>query len=228
METDGCFRADLEKYYRIEFRGQAHSFRRKVRLWVTHLGLHCVAVYRLGRYARARRVRGHFWIAPLCLVGEILAFLVKLIHHVDIFAADIGPAFYIGHVGTIYFGKTRVGENVSVAHNVTIGIGLSDGVQAVPSLGRNVWIGSGSILYGNIRIGDGVTINTGTVLSRSVPDGCLVGGNPGRILAKNYDNSRLFGIIQPGAPVPDTGEEPELEASGEPEKNRSKETLPQG
>jgi len=38
-----------------------------------------------------------------------------------------------------------------------------------------------------------VTIAGGCFLSRSVPDGCLVGGNPGRVVLRRYDNSYLFG-----------------------------------
>jgi len=201
METAGHFRADLQKYYRIEFGGKAPTFWRKAKLWSTHLGLHCVAVYRLSRYSRALLGRGRFWAAPLFILSEYLAFLVKFLHHVDIFAAEIGPGFYIGHLGTIYIGKTRIGENLSVTHNLTIGAGLSGSSPSLPTLGKNVWIGTGSILYGNIHVGDGVTINCGTVLSRSVPDGCLVGGNPGRIFLGKRDNSRLFGLTGSGAPA---------------------------
>jgi serine acetyltransferase len=200
MKT-GHFRADLEKYYRIEFGGKKATLWRKAKLWSTHLGLHCVAVYRLSRHSRNLLRRRRYWAAPLSLLSEVLAFLVKFFHHVDIFAAEIGPGFYIGHLGTIYIGKTRIGENVSVTHNLTIGTGLSGGFPSLPTVGKNVWIGSGCILYGNIHVGNGVTVNCGTVLSRSVPDGCLVGGNPGRIISGHHDNSKLFGIARAGAPA---------------------------
>lgn len=187
------FRQDLEKFYRIELAGRAPTWRRRCKLWLTHFGLHCVAVYRLGRWTREGRRRGNplaFAVHPLY---ESLCFLVKLVHHVDVFAASVGPGFYIGHVGTIYIGRTEVGPNFSVTHNVTIGIGAASGSEGVPVVGRDVWVGAGSILYGNIAIGDGATINGGTVLSRSVPERCLAGGNPGRVILRNYDNARLFG-----------------------------------
>jgi serine O-acetyltransferase len=200
MKTIRPFRSDLDKYYRIEFGGKTATFWRKAKLWSTHLGLQCVAVYRLTRYCRALLGQGRIWAAPLFVFSEYLAFLVRFFHHVDIFAAEIGPGFYIGHLGTIYIGKTRIGENASVTHNLTIGTGLSGDFPSLPTVGDNVWIGSGCILYGNIHVGDGVTVNCGTVLSRSVPDGCLVGGNPGRILLRQHDNSRLFGFNASGGP----------------------------
>jgi serine O-acetyltransferase len=193
MRMGGEFRADLEKYYRIDLRSARPGLRRRAKLWLTHFGLHCVAVYRMGRAARALVRRGNPAGLPLYAAYEVLCYLVKMVHHVDIFSADIGPGLYIGHVGTIYVGRTRVGPNLSITHNVTVGVGVSGGPGGLPRIGRDVWIGAGSILYGQIEIGDGVTVNGGTVLSRSVPAHCLVGGNPGRIVLRNYDNSGLFG-----------------------------------
>lgn len=40
-------------------------------------------------------------------------------------------------------------------------------------------------------IGDGAVISTGTALSRDVPAGALAGGNPGRIIAKDYDTTGM-------------------------------------
>lgn len=201
MHAPGDFRVDIEKFYRIEFRGKPPSLRRRVKLWLTHFGFHCVAVYRLGRFCKAARLRGSplAWILSPCF--ETLAFLVRLLFQVDVFAADIGPGFYIGHVGTLYIGPTVVGANFSVTHNVTVGTGAG-GTHGLPVLGRDVWVGTGSILYGDIVIGDGVTVNGGTVLSRSVPDRCLAGGNPGRVILRNYDNAHLFAL--PGAARPGT------------------------
>ena len=204
MYAPGDFRVDVEKYYRIEFRGRPPSLRRRVKLWLTHFGFQCVAIYRLGRFCRAERLRGNplAWILIPCF--ESLAFLAKLLFQVDVFAADIGPGFYIGHVGTLYIGPTKVGANFSVTHNVTVGIGVG-AAHGLPVLGRDVWVGTGSILYGDIAIGDGVTVNGGTVLSRSIPDRCLAGGNPGRIILRNYDNAHLFalpGAVRPFAEAP--------------------------
>jgi serine O-acetyltransferase len=192
MATNGAFQADLEKYYRIEFAGEEANLRRRLKLWITHFGLHCVAVYRLGRWARGR-LKGNPLALAAFVVYEFLCFLVKLIHHVDVFAATIGPGFYIGHAGTIYIGKTRVGANFSVAHNVTVGLGAARSHGGVPVLGDDVWVGPGSILYGDIAIGNGVAVNGGTVLSRSLPDRCMAGGNPGRVILLNYNNAALFG-----------------------------------
>jgi len=117
---------------------------------------------------------------------------MQFFHHVNIDDATIGPGFFIGHVGTIYIGPVVIGENFSVTHNVTIGVGHSEGKTGLPSIGDNVWIGTGSVVSGAISVGNGVTIANGTMLTRSVGDGCLVAGNPGRVVMNSFDNSELL------------------------------------
>jgi len=60
-----------------------------------------------------------------------------------------------------------------------------------------VWIGPGSTITGDITIGNDVTISAGTVLSKSVPDGCLVAGNPGRVIQRDYDNRPMMSFLVP-------------------------------
>ncbi|MEA2030991.1 MAG: serine acetyltransferase [candidate division Zixibacteria bacterium] len=161
-------------------------------MWITNFGLHCVAIYRLGNFSRRVAQRNLIIGLPLILLHRPLNFLMRLVHHVDIDDADIGPGFYIGHVGTIYIGPTKIGANVNITHNVTIGVGHSKDEKGIPIIGDNVWIGAGSVIHGNISVGNRVTISSGCILSRSVPDGCLVVGNPGRVTLKEYDNSKLL------------------------------------
>ncbi len=52
------------------------------------------------------------------------------------------------------------------------------------TLGRNVWIGGGSIILPGVTIGDGTTIGAGSVVTRSIPENCVAVGNPCRVLRK--------------------------------------------
>ncbi len=186
------FKVDLAKYYRLRPGCAGPSLRTKLRLWVFNFGLHCVACYRFGQYANRLYSRSKLLGFIPRGVHRVLNYLVCMIHHVDISAATIGPGLYIGHVGTIYIGETVIGRNFSLSHNVTIGIGHSEGSAGVPVIGDDVWIGTGSIISGKITIGNRVAISSGCVLARSVPDGCLVAGNPGRVALRDYDNSQLL------------------------------------
>jgi serine O-acetyltransferase len=188
----GAFRTDLQKFFLLEFGSRVPGLRQKLGFFLTHFAFHCVAVYRLSRFANRLWRRSRLLGLPFLLVSEILIFFVRMVYHVDFFAADIGPGLYVAHVGPIYIGACRIGPNFSVTHNVTVGVNTLDPDAGTPTLGSNVWIGSSSVLFGNVSVGDGVTINAGSILSKSVPGKCLVGGNPARVLQQDYDNSVLF------------------------------------
>jgi serine O-acetyltransferase len=187
------FKADIEKYYSIRPGFAGLTLGGRIGLWTTNFGLHCVVCYRFGKYAAHLYARNKLLgIIPVC-AHRLLSYFVHMVHHVDIDAATIGPGLYIGHVGTIYIGRTVIGRNFSLSHNVTIGIGHSEAGEGIPTIGDDVWVGTGSIISGAITIGNRVTVANGCILSRSVPDGCLVAGNPGRVVLRDYDNSKLLG-----------------------------------
>lgn len=194
------FKADLLRYYMIEFNTPKLSLGQKICLWLVYNGFHCVAIYRFGQFTKRIITKNKLLALPFIILNKILTFFMSTIYHVHIYA-DIGPGFYIGHVGTIYIGPCKIGENFTITHNITIGVGHARGSDGIPQIGRNVWIGTGSVVSGAITVGDNVTISNGTMLSRSVPDGCLVGGNPGRVILQNYDNRELLALppsdIQP-------------------------------
>ena len=48
------------------------------------------------------------------------------------------------------------------------------------TVGRNVWIGGGSIILPGITIGDDVIIGAGSVVTHDIPPGTTVIGNPAR------------------------------------------------
>jgi serine O-acetyltransferase len=186
-------RVDIEKYYTIEFGTPRPPLAKRFRIWAIQFGLHCVVVYRYGRFARRLYRKNRLVGFPFALTHSILNYLMRLIHHVDIDEATVGPGYYIGHVGTIHLGPTAIGKNFSIHHNVTIGVGQTEGKLGIPVIGDDVWIATGSVLAGAITIGNGVTISSGSIVTRSIPDHCFVAGNPARVLMQNYDNSALFG-----------------------------------
>ncbi|MEO6095363.1 MAG: serine acetyltransferase [Fibrobacteria bacterium] len=199
-ESWGDFRWDLEKFYYIECGTPTPSLRRKLKVWVNSLGLHCVAIFRFAQFSRKLWRRNRLLGLPFMLAQTILAYWVKQHYLTDIFAAEIGPGFYISHVGNIYIGACIIGPNLSVTHNVTLGTNNAEGLVGLPNLGSSVWIGTGSVIYGKINIGSGVTVNCGSILSKSIPDNCLVGGNPARVIQMALDNSESFaGFVPPAS-----------------------------
>lgn len=83
----------------------------------------------------------------------------------------------------------EIGNNVTFASNVCLLahdgstkklVGYSK-VGKV-SVGDNVFIGYGSIVMPNVRIGDGCVVGANSVVTRSLPNGVVAAGSPAKVL----------------------------------------------
>jgi maltose O-acetyltransferase len=60
------------------------------------------------------------------------------------------------------------------------------------SIGDNVWIGSSSIIFPGVTIGDNSVVAMGAVVMNSVPPNVVVAGNPARQIASvNKESPRM-------------------------------------
>lgn len=181
-------RRDLERAFRFESRNGAPGRREKLKIVLGTPGLHAVLVYRLGAWAR-RSPRTPLLAIPLKVLLVSLRRVCSLAYGIEIDAsAEIGAGLYVAHRGGIFIGPARIGSDCNIAHNVTIGV-RSDGTPGLPTLGDRVWVGTGSVLFGPIVLGDGATVGPLTVVARSVPARAIVMGNPMRVVQSEYDNS---------------------------------------
>lgn len=93
----------------------------------------------------------------------------------------IGPGFVLPHPGGIVLGSKKIGANVVVFQNVTLGARNYDGVfdpGIRPVIGDNVVIGAGAVVVGAVKIGDGATVAANSLVTRNVPDGATAIGVP--------------------------------------------------
>ena len=97
----------------------------------------------------------------------------------------IGEGFYIGHSGRIIINPDAVlGKNINIATGVTIGQENRGKRKGCPTIGDRVWIGTNSVIVGNIRIGSDVLIAPLTLVNFDVPDHSVVIGNPAKIISR--------------------------------------------
>lgn len=201
LKFNDPFDADLEKFLAIRL-GANYSKTARIRLALLSSELHCVACYRFGQYARRLRAENALFGVVFTVAHRIWD---RWVTHVDSAHisrdAVIGPGFLIMHHTGIMIGEGKIGANCTIHQNVTIGQGVAEGATDVPTIGDNVWIGPGAIITGAVVIGDGVTISAGTVLHKSVGPGLLVAGNPGRVVARDYDNSAMLGYPSTNKPA---------------------------
>ncbi len=118
------------------------------------------------------------------LLSQISRFLTGLEIHPG---ATIGKGFFIDHGAGIVIGETTIiGRNCVLFHNVTLGGTGKHVGKRHPTIGDNVFIGTGAILLGPIHVGNNVKIGANSfVVMRDVPSDCTVAGTPARIIKRN-------------------------------------------
>lgn len=82
----------------------------------------------------------------------------------------------IPHHGSIVVNSAcHIGENCMIQNNVNIG--ANGGSAKAPQIGRDVYIGPGAVIFGEIRIADGCYIGANAVVNKSFlePNSVIVG-----------------------------------------------------
>jgi serine O-acetyltransferase len=169
------FSEDIARYKSKGYRGRE--------LWLNP-AVWSIACYRLGNWLNVARPFVLIRV-PLQVVSFFATKFCVIFMEMDIDAqAVIGGGFYIGHIGGIHINPGAVlGRDCDLAHRVTIGASAM-GRQGVPVLGDNVYIGTGAVLIGKIRVGNGAKISANTLVMTNVPEGATVMGVPGRIIMR--------------------------------------------
>lgn len=192
------FRADLARHVATRTRTSQPS--RAARWWLlaTDSELHTVACFRFGQYVALLREGHHLLAVPALVLHRLWNRRITHIHHAELSGrATIGPGLLLMHRHGVVVGPCTIGRNCVLHHNLTIGERVAAGNHGTPHIGDNVWIGPGVTLTGAITVGDGATLSAGSVVSRDVPAGALVAGNPGRVIARDYDNRPILGCPPP-------------------------------
>jgi len=132
--------------------------------------------YRTLLFFRLREAANPFW-----LKGVLSSFYEWSSHRsgLEIHCPCLEGGVIMPHWGRILLNATAIGEDLYVFHGVTVG---NDYRTGAPEIGSRVFIGTGAIVLGKIRIGDRAVIAAGSVVVSDVPPDTLVAGNPARVI----------------------------------------------
>ncbi len=139
--------------------------------------------------------RWHIPVLPR-LISHISRFLTGIEIHPG---AKIGEGFFIDHGMGVVIGETsEIGDNVTIYQGVTLGGTSHQRTKRHPTLGKNVVVGVGAQLIGNITIGDNTKVGAGSVVVSSAPANATVIGVPGRVVAvRNPDTDTVERLPDP-------------------------------
>lgn len=139
-----------------------------------------------------------YWTNQSGMIAKVNCFIYKILFHqkcvkLGIFIAPntCGKGLSIAHINCIEINHhARIGENLRIQEGVTIG--ASGG--GAPTLGNNIFCGSGCKIMGEVTIADKCVIGANAVVVKSIEEeGITVAGVPAKkINNKNSDRFVYF------------------------------------
>jgi len=134
------------------------------------------------------------WRYKLYWLARFISTLARWITGIEIHpGAVIGQRFFIDHGMGVVIGETsEIGDDCMMYHGVTLGGTSWDKVKRHPTLKDGVIIGAGAKILGPITLGKNVRVGSNSVVVRSIDDNCTVVGIPGRILKKKVTDDDQF------------------------------------
>lgn len=120
----------------------------------------------------------------LPIIPRLVNYISRFLTGIDIHpGAKIAAGVFIDHGSGVVIGETAiVGSGSLIFQGVTLGGTGKESGKRHPTIGKNVVIGAGAKVLGNIVIEDHVRVGAGSVVMRNVPAGCTVVGIPGKVV----------------------------------------------
>lgn len=169
------FQEDLARYRAKGTRGIA--------LWLDP-AVWSIGCYRFGHWVQTGRINPVLRF-PLKVISFFVTKFFVVFLEMDIDPqARIGGGLHISHIGGVHINQGAVmGRNCDLTHRITIGASAM-GRSGIPVIGDEVYIGTGAVLVGKIKVGSGAKIAANTLVMTNVPEGATVMGVPGRIVMR--------------------------------------------
>ncbi|MCS7265877.1 MAG: serine O-acetyltransferase [Armatimonadetes bacterium] len=141
-------------------------------------GVHAIWLHRIAHF---------LWKIKVPVIPRLISHINRFLTDIEIHpGAKIGKGVFIDHGAGVVIGETaEVGDDVTMYQGVTLGGTGKERGKRHPTIGKNVVIGAGAIILGNITVGDNSRIGAGSVVVKSVPPNATAVGVPAKIVSIN-------------------------------------------
>ncbi len=175
--------------------------RSRAEVLLCYPGLHAIMIHRLAH---------RFWGWRLFLLGRFTSHVGRFLTGIEIHpGAQLGRRVVIDHGMGVVIGETAVlGDDAYLYHQVTLGTASTAKGKRHPTVGRNVILGAGAKILGDIVIGDGARVGANAVVVADVQPGQTVVGIPARPVERDRRSPAplpsflAYGTPCDGAPDP--------------------------
>lgn len=155
------------------------AIKSKFELFFNYPGVWAIINYRISNFLYKKGFK---------LIARILSGIIQIITNIDIHpGATIGRRVFIDHGFGVVIGETAIIEDdVLIYQGVTLGgVSLTKGKRH-PTIKKNVTIGSGAKILGNITIGEYCKIGANSVVIKDIPPHSTAVGVPAKVVKRKY------------------------------------------
>ncbi len=145
-------------------------------------GFHALCLHRLAHWLYHRNIS---------LIPRLISHLGRFLTGIEIHpGAQIGKGVFIDHGMGVVIGETAiVGDYTLIYQGVTLGGTGKQSGKRHPTIGKNVVVGTGASVLGNIQIGDRVRVGAASVVLQDISSDCTVVGIPGHPVSRKQNIS---------------------------------------
>lgn len=141
--------------------------------------MNAIKLYRVGHWCHQKGIP---------IVPKLIYYLIRLLYNSSIpMTAEIGEGVMFGYggMGIVLHHECRIGKNVVIAQQVTIG-GRAP-LRGTPVIEDDCYLGAGAKILGPIRVGEGSVIGANAVVIEDIPPHSVAAGVPARVIHKNIN-----------------------------------------
>jgi serine O-acetyltransferase len=167
-----------------------------VEIVLCYPGLHALWLHKIAHF---------LFILKIPLIPRMVNYFSRMFTGIDIHpGAKIANGIMIDHGQGVVIGETAIiEEGCLIYQGVTLGGTGKESGKRHPTLRRNVVVGAGAKILGNITIEENSRVGAGSVVMRNVPKGCTVVGIPGKIVRTSSNDDDVTSHMLEHGEMPD-------------------------